>query len=527
MGTTGAGSHCDPCNTVAARRLGALPPTFAEVQAVLGASEGRLELRSVEGIGEYQIRACQGHTGGTSLASLGQPLASHEPWMLHTTFLKHFKSIGLIPHGALVPAGRTPRQDLYLGMGTDPRARFPSVQQADGRPECHALDQLGSGWPAAGAGIDESYRHRGNHHPHTRVEATPLPRGHVRTRYLGCRSGGRLASSPRSTGRITAALSHWGAVTWPDDPAEYWIHEGEHVDEPVVASELSDALLGSEWPSPRTGEDFGLPAGEDPAAEADPDWRVDPEPSESNDGDEEAPSVPAPALSVPDEEGDPPVEEADPQQSEPVAEMGEGEEEEEEVGDVPCIGDRVAQALARRPDASGNEPLLPPWRDGSRPPRGAPKPKGGPRWRAIPPDPGDFTLQPAPIPKGYTDAQRARMGLSFSSAAGGPAARAYPSLGSNDGDLRAQLEEALRAAEESRVQAEAAQATARAVLERFESAAPSEPAPTRGQAAVARLETEARALTPGDGGARDRSRSARAMQQTALIFQKSFSEKDF
>ena len=106
-------------DTVAARRTGALPPTLAEVQAALGASEGRLELRSVEGIGEYQVRACQGHTGGTSLASLGQALGSHEPWMLHATFLKHLKSIwtrGLIPHGASVPAGRTPRQDLYLGM---------------------------------------------------------------------------------------------------------------------------------------------------------------------------------------------------------------------------------------------------------------------------------------------------------------------------------------------------------------------------------------------------------------------------
>ena len=213
------------------------------------------------------------------------------------------------------------------------------------------------------------------------------------------------------------------------------------------------------------------------------------EPPESNDGEEEAPSAPAPALSDPDEEGDPPVEEAGPQQSDPVIETGGGEEEEEEVGDVPSIGDRVAQALARRPDASGKEPLPPPWRGGSRPPLGAPKPKGGSRWRATPPKPGGSSPQPAPIPKGYTDAQRARMGLSSSSAAGGPASRAYPS-----DDLRAQLEEALRAAEAFRVQADAAQAAAMAVLERFESTAPSEPAPTKGQAAVARLETEVRAL---------------------------------
>ena len=110
------------------------------------------------------------------------------------------------------------------------------------------------------------------------------------------------------------------------------------------------------------------------------------------------------------------------------------------------------------------------------------------------------------------------MGLSSSSAAGGPAApRAYPGLGPNGDDLRAQLQEALRFAAESRAQADAAQATARAVLERFESATPSEPAPMRGQAAVARLETETRALTPGGGSAVDRSRSARAMQQTGRV----------
>ena len=53
------------------------------------------------------MRACQGHTGGTTLASLGQPLGSHEPWMVHATFLANVPSIwkkGLIPHGAPVPA---------------------------------------------------------------------------------------------------------------------------------------------------------------------------------------------------------------------------------------------------------------------------------------------------------------------------------------------------------------------------------------------------------------------------------------
>ena len=46
---------------------------------------------------------------------------------------------------------------------------------------------------------------------------------------------------------------------------------------------------------------------------------------------------------------------------------------------------------------------------------------------------------------------------------------------------------------------------------------PSLPLRTRGQAAVARLETETKALTPGGGSARDRSRSARAMQQTERV----------
>ena len=91
---------------------------------------------------------------------------------------------------------------------------------------------------------------------------------------------------------ITAALSHWGAVTWPEDPAEYWTHEGEDVDEPVVESEPSDALLGTQWPPPLTGEDVGLPAGEDSAAEADPDWAaVDLESSSDAEEGEEAPSA--------------------------------------------------------------------------------------------------------------------------------------------------------------------------------------------------------------------------------------------
>ena len=259
--------------------------------------------------------------------------------MLHATFLKHFKSIwtmGLIPHGAPVPAGRTPRQDLYFGMGTDPRVLFPN-------PRTHPCSKLTEGrnvmlwinWGADGPTQEQALMRVTD--TGAIITRTPVSRRHLYlwvmfapdTLAVVVVAASRQALEARA--EITAALSHWGAATWPDQPAECWTHEGEHVDEPVVASELSDALLGLDWPSPLTGEDFGLPAGEDPAAEADPDWGVDRlEPSESNDGDEEAPSVPAPALLDPDEEGDPPVEEADPQQSEPVAESGGGEEEEEE-----------------------------------------------------------------------------------------------------------------------------------------------------------------------------------------------------
>ena len=358
------------------------------------------------------------------------------------------------------------------------------------------------------------------------ITRTRVPRRHL---YLGVLfapdtlaivvvAASRQALEARA--EITAALSHWGAVTWPDDPAQYWTHGDDRINEPVVSSELSDALLGPDWPSPLTGDDFGLPTGEEPAAEADPDWshdhEVDLEPSGSNDADEEAPAVSATDPPDPVEEGDPPGEEADSQQCEPATESEGGECEEEGVGDTLGIQDKVTRALSRRPEASGDTPPLPPWRDGSRPPRGTIPHQGGSCQRAAPRRLGEHTRPPGQIPKGSKDAQRARMGLSSSSTAGGPdAPRAYPALGSNDDEVRAQLQEAFRIAAESRAQAEAAQAAARAALERLESEAAPEPTPTRGQAAVARLEAEAKALTPGGGSARDRSRSARAKQQTA------------
>ena len=241
---------------------------------------------------------------------------------------------------------------------------------------------------------------------------------------------------------ITAALTHLGVVTWPGDPAHYyWTHGDDHVDEPVVSSELSDALLGPDWPSPLTGADFGLPAGEEPAAEADPDWghdhEVDLEPSESNDAEEEAPADPATAPLDPVEEGDPPREEADPQLDEPATEPDGGEDGEEWVGDALGIQDKVARALSRRPEAAGETPSLHPWREGSRHPRGTIPHHGGSRQRAAPPPRWDSTHPPERNPKGNKDAQRARMGLSSSSTARGPdAPRAYPAPGSSDDEIR-------------------------------------------------------------------------------------------
>ena len=288
---------------------------------------------------------------------------------------------------------------------------------------------------------------------------------------------------------ISEALSHWGAVTWPDDPAQYWTHGADTVDEPVVSPEISDEFLGPDWPSPLTGADFGLLAGEEPVAEEDLDWghEVDLEPSEGNDAEEEAPADPATAPLNPVEEGAPPGEEVDPQPDEPAAEQDGGEDGEEWVGDALSIQEKVARALSRRPEAIGETPPLFPWREGSRPPRGTIPPQSGSRQRATPLPPWDPTHPPGRIPKGSKDAQRARMGLSSSSIAGGPdAPRAYPALGSNDDEVRAQLTEAPRIAAEARAQAEAAQAA----LARLVSEVLPEPAPTRGQAAVARLEAE-------------------------------------
>ena len=206
-------------------------------------------------------------------------------------------------------------------------------------------------------------------------------------------------------------------------------------------------------------------------------------------------TLPPQAPLSPIDEGAPPGEEADPQPDEPAADPDGGEDGEEMVGDALSVAERVARALSRRPEASVATQPAPPWRDGSRPPRETAHPQGGSCHRAAPPPPWESTQPSGRNLRGNRDAQRARMGFSSSSTAGGPdAPPAYPALGSNDDEVRARLAEALRLAEEARVQAEAAQAE----LARLGAEAYTEPwTPT---------ETFPASRDP----ARDRSRSARA-----------------
>ena len=83
----------------------------------------------------------KGTRGAPSSPRWARPLGSHEAWMLHATSLANVPSIwkqGLLPHGAPVSARPAPRQDLYFGMGTDPRARFPN-------PRTHPCSKLTDG----------------------------------------------------------------------------------------------------------------------------------------------------------------------------------------------------------------------------------------------------------------------------------------------------------------------------------------------------------------------------------------------
>ena len=171
--------------------------------------------------------------------------------MVHATFLANVPSIwknGLIPHGAPVSAGHTPRQDLYLGMRADPRAKFPN-------PRTHLCSKLTEGrnimfWVNWGAeGPTRAQRLMRVTDTSAIVTRTPAPRRHLHLAVLF--SADTLAivvvaasqQAQEARAEITEALSHWGVVTWPDDPAQYWTHEANPVDEPVVSPEIPDAFL--------------------------------------------------------------------------------------------------------------------------------------------------------------------------------------------------------------------------------------------------------------------------------------------
>lgn len=95
-------------------------PTLDEIRAAVVASQGRLDLQTTGRPEEHQIRAVQGHTGGTELALLGQAFGSHEAWMLHATSLANLPSIwkqGLHPHGALFSPAMLPAKICTSGWG--------------------------------------------------------------------------------------------------------------------------------------------------------------------------------------------------------------------------------------------------------------------------------------------------------------------------------------------------------------------------------------------------------------------------
>ena len=209
--------------TVGSRRMVSKPPTLDDIRAAVVASQGRLDLQTTGRPEEYRIRAVQGHTEGTELASLGQALGSHEAWMLHATALANFPSIwrhGLHPYGAPVQPGHAPRQDLYFGLGTDPRARFSN-------PRTHPCSKLTDGrnvmvWIIWGV-EDPSHPHHLMRVTDTGaiITRTPVPRRHLYLVVLFSHdtvamvvvAASQQAHEARS--ELTEAFSHWGVLTWP------------------------------------------------------------------------------------------------------------------------------------------------------------------------------------------------------------------------------------------------------------------------------------------------------------------------
>ena len=292
------------------------------------------------------------------------------------------------------------------------------------------------------------------------ITRTPIPRRHL---YLAALFSPDalviviVAASQQALeaqAEITAALTQWGAVTWPDDPEQIWTNAATPTDETFVHPEILDELPGP-WSPLLTRPD--VEPSEGALSEEAPDWtQVDISQSEENDAEEEEPAALAADALNPVDEGAPPEEEADPRPDEPATEPDGGEDGEELVGDGLTVSEKIARALARRSGAADAALPDPPWRNASRPPRGTAPTEGGSRQRAAPQPPGESTQQSGRVPRGNKDAQRAAMGLSSSSTAGGPGAPpAYPALGPNDSTVRARLAAALVRA---RAQAEAAQA---------------------------------------------------------------------
>ena len=131
---------------------------------------------------------------------------------------------------------------------------------------------------------------------------------------------------------LIEAFSHWGVLTWPDDPTRHWTNDAAPVDEPAVSPEIPDGVPRPNWPTPLTGADLHWPEGEGILAEevpgGDASWshEVDLDSTEGNDAEEDALDAPAPGPLSPIEEGAPPGEEADPQPDEPAVDLDGGED---------------------------------------------------------------------------------------------------------------------------------------------------------------------------------------------------------
>ena len=420
----------------------------------MAASEGRPTLQTIGEEEEYRIRSNQGHTGDTELASLGQALGCIEAWMLHATSLSLLPSIwkqGLLPHGAPTQRGRAPRQDLYFGLGTDPRARFPNLRT-------HPCSKLTNGrnvmiWISWGPGDPAGAQ--------TLMRVTET--GAILTRILVSRAHLYLAvlfapdtvsmvvvaaSRQACTARadIMESFSAWGVLRWADDPAEYWTNDANPVDEPTVSPDIPADVLGPDWPTPLTEADLhwseadGDPAGENPEGGSDWTHHVDLDSTEGNDVEEDALDPPNPPLS-PIDEGTPPGDEDSPPPIDQEDDRDDGDDGEGKGGGSVSVAERVARALAHRPAPPPTKHSAPPLREGSRPPLEPPNPQqGGSRHREAPPSPWAATQAPGRNPRGNGDAQWARMGLSSSSASGGPnAPPAYPAVGPSDDEVRARL----------------------------------------------------------------------------------------